>query len=109
WGAALAPGVAALVPEIEVLSASGGRVGGEPPARVHPVAASAPLPFASGAFRGVALASGSDALAEEGARVLGPSGRILVEGAPPGVAGRLEALGLRLLLDSEGAVVAERR
>jgi hypothetical protein len=41
-------------------------------------------------------------------RLVAPGGRLVVEGAPAGVAEGLAAAGLRVLLDQEGWLVAER-
>jgi uncharacterized protein YbaR (Trm112 family) len=70
-------------------------------------AAPASLPFASRSLRGVALAGAvPDAVLREAVRVVAPTGRLVIEGAAPGAAGRLATLGLSPLVDQEGVVVA---
>ena len=108
-GAELAEALASLVPELEVVAATGGPAGGEERSGVNRVAGSHPLPFADGSVRGVALPGSSPAgLLEEAVRVLAASGRLLVEGAPAGTTALLERQGLTVLLEQEGTVLAER-
>lgn len=109
-GAALAPAVAALVPEVEVV-AFGPRAGaGEEAPGVSRVAGGPALPFRARSFHGVALTGGADdALLAEGLRVLVAGSRLLVEGAAPGTAERLGGMGAEVLLEQEGVVVARAR
>jgi uncharacterized protein YbaR (Trm112 family) len=108
-GAELAGEVAALVPGAEVVDLSGAPAEGEERPGVNRVAAGMPFPFASGSLGGVALTGRPDpVLVDEGARVVAPGGRMVVEGAPEGAAGLLQGRGLRLLLEQEGTLVAER-
>ena len=110
-GAALAPAIAALVPELEVVALQLPHLQEEVPApdegRVSRVAAGAALPFRSRTLRGVAMDGGAEVppLAEA-VRVLQPGGRLVVERAPAGTAERVAALGARVMLDQEGTVVA---
>jgi uncharacterized protein YbaR (Trm112 family) len=65
------------------------------------------LPFRTGSQRGVALSGpGAGGLIDEAARVLQPGGRLVLDPAPEGAARRLEALGMELLLEQDGVVVA---
>jgi hypothetical protein len=58
----------------------------------------------------VALTGGAgDALLIEALRVLAAGSRLLVEGAAPGTAERLGAMGAEVLLEQEGVVVARAR
>jgi uncharacterized protein YbaR (Trm112 family) len=107
-GADLADALAALVPGVEVVHAVGRPGGGEGEAGLSRVVAGAPLPFAPGSLRGVALGPAAAGLVEDGVRLLAPGGRLAVEGAPAGAAEVLAAAGLRVLLDQEGWLVAER-
>lgn len=107
-GADLAKGIASLVEGVEVVTLSAALRGGEEEDGVNRVAGGAPLPFAPGSLRGVALTGGAAGLLDEAVRVLAAPGRLLVEGAPGGTAARLEERGLRVLLEQEGIVVAER-
>lgn len=108
-GADLAEEVAALAPEVEVVVLSGAPTGGEERSGVNRIAGGAALPFAPGSFRGVAFPgpAGPGAL-DEAARVLAAPGRIVLEEAPADAAGRLAGHGLRVLLEEEGVLVAER-
>ncbi|HEV2735526.1 MAG TPA: hypothetical protein VGV85_11850, partial [Longimicrobiaceae bacterium] len=107
-GADLADALAALVPGVEVVHAAGRPGSGEAAGRLSRVVAGAPLPFAPGSLRGVALGREAAGLLEEAVRLLAPGGRLVVEGAPAGAAEGLAAGGLRVLLDQEGWLVAER-
>lgn len=107
-GADLANALAILVPGVEVVHVAGAPGGGEGEGRLSRVLAGAPLPFAPGSLRGVALGRPAAGLADEGVRLLAPVGRLVVEGAPPGAAGAFAAGGVRVLLDQEGWLVAER-
>lgn len=106
-GANLAPAVAALVPEVEVVA-----LGSPPPESaagpgVSRVAAGAGLPFRDRGVRGVALTGGAGGeRLREALRVTLPGGRIVVDPAGPETAERLRAAGAELLLEQEGIVVA---
>lgn len=107
-GAALAGGVAALVPELEVVALTGapGDPGGLPGV-TRMVGAMAPLPFRAGKLRGVAFTGGADGAAlTEGLRVLQPGARLVVENAAPGTGEALAGLGAQVILEQEGTVVA---
>jgi uncharacterized protein YbaR (Trm112 family) len=68
------------------------------------------LPFFSGSLRAVLLSGRTeDRILEESVRVLIPGGRVVVLDAPPGAGGRLEAAGIRIVLEQEGVLVGERR
>jgi len=73
---------------------------------VSPMRVGAILPFRSDSLRGVALTGGYGALLEEGARILGPEGHLVLDPAPGGARGRLEAAGLHVLVEEDGVVVA---
>jgi uncharacterized protein YbaR (Trm112 family) len=109
--AAHAAELAALVEGLEVIAV------GEPNAAL-PIVVDAPgvnllgagsrLPLATGRVAGVALTGRcADFLLEEGARVLAPGGRLLLDPAPPDAAARLAAVGLRVVARDATAVVAE--
>lgn len=68
------------------------------------------LPLASARLAGVALTGpAADALLEEGIRVLGPLGRLVLEPAPPDATARLAAAGLRVLAQDADTIVAVGR
>ncbi|HEX2093775.1 MAG TPA: Trm112 family protein [Longimicrobiaceae bacterium] len=106
-GADLAGALSTLVPGIEVIVAAG-EPAGEAREGTSRVVADVPLPFAARSLRGVSLDGGGGAgLLDEGARVLAPGGRLVLEDAPRDASDRLTGAGLRVLLDQEGVVVAE--
>lgn len=104
-GTAHAGALAAMLPELSVVAASTDVVGG---AGVSWLRVGSTIPLRSGSMRGVALTGEWTGLAEEGARLLGPTGRVVLDPAPPGAAERVRALGLRVLLEQDGVVVAGR-
>lgn len=104
-GAALAPTIAALVPEVEILAVDSALASFPEQPGVSRVAAGASLPFASHSLRAVALTGGDERLAEA-LRMLAPGGRIVLDPAAPGGADALRGAGLQILLDEEGVVVA---
>lgn len=67
------------------------------------------LPFRTGLLRGLALTGQWSGLVEEGARVLGKEGRLVLDPAPSDAVERLEAAGLRVVAKEGGVVVAARR
>lgn len=66
------------------------------------------LPIRASGLRGVALTGGWSSLIEEGARLLRPAGRLILEPAPSDAEPRLAASGLAVLLNEAGVVVAGR-
>lgn len=108
-GAVWAPAVAALFEGGEVIVVGEESAGWGEARGVSRLAATGQLPFFARSLRGVALTEGAAGWLEEGARVLAPGGRLLLEGAPADAGPRLEAAGLQLLAEERGAVVAVRR
>lgn len=106
-GAALAPQVAALVPDVEVVALAPAPAPGPEAAGVSRVAAGPGFPFRANTLRGVALAGGADEGAmDEALRVAAAGARLVVDGAPDGAAGFLQERGAKIILDQEGTVVA---
>ena len=106
---ALAAALAARVPQLEVV-ALGVALAGEPERPgVSRLVARPGLPFHTGSLRGAVL-DGDEAapLLEEAARVLAPASRLVFLDAPVGVRERLADAGLRLLLEQEDTLLAER-
>ncbi|MEJ2502015.1 MAG: hypothetical protein P8177_01680 [Gemmatimonadota bacterium] len=101
--AAHAEVLAGVVPDVEVVA-----VDGVPSPRVSSLRVAGVLPFRSGSLRGVARTGERAKLVEEGARVLGPAGRLVVEPAPAGARQRLESAGLRVLAEEGDTVVSGR-
>jgi uncharacterized protein YbaR (Trm112 family) len=107
-----AAGIADLVPGVEVvaanapmLTASSTGDGG-----VSHVRVSGPtLPFGSSRMAGVVLSgAAADEYLEEGLRVLGPLGRLVLEPAPAAAGERIEAAGLHILAHADETLVAGR-
>jgi uncharacterized protein YbaR (Trm112 family) len=111
--AAHAPAVAALLDGLEVIAVGDPRA--DPPssagtvatAGVNPLGIGSRLPLATGRIAGVALTGPLAAmLLEEGARVLHPVGRLLLDPAPPDAERRLAAVRLRIVARDATAAVA---
>lgn len=66
------------------------------------------IPLREGALRGVALTGEWASRLEEGARLVSGAGRLVVEPAPADARERLEAVGMDVLLEQDGVVVAAR-
>lgn len=107
-GARHAAAVSALVPELEVVAVTEAPDGVERAPGVSRVAAGGgALPFRGGALRAAALTGGADdALLREALRALAPGARLVVDPAPTGTGDRVRALGVEVLLEQEGVVVA---
>lgn len=105
--ARLAPGIAELVEGLEVVAVQPELVAWEEQAGVSRMAAGDPLPLATASMRAVALTGpAADALLEDGARVLFPGGRLILDPAPEDVEPRLEALQMKLAARQDDTVVA---
>lgn len=107
-GARHAAAVSALVPELEVVAVTDAPDGAPRAPGVSRVAAGeVALPFRSGVLRAAALTGGAgDALLREALRTLAPGARLVVDPAPPGTGDRIRELGVEVLLEQEGVVVA---
>jgi uncharacterized protein YbaR (Trm112 family) len=107
--AALAPGVVGVVEGIEVVAVDAALAGWPEEAGVSRVAAGDRLPVRSGSMQAVAVTGGVAAgWLEEGARVLSPFGRLVIEPAPGDAEERLRAAGLLVLAREGGTIVAAR-
>lgn len=109
--AAQASALAALLDGLEVIAV------GEPgeegaavsAAGVNPLGIGDRLPLTNARVAGVALTGARmSPLLEEGARVLAPLGRLLLDPAPPDAVDRLRVLGLRIIARDGAAAVAAR-
>lgn len=106
-GAELAPGIAALVPGLQVVAFTARPVAGGAAPGVSRVAGGPAIPFRGGMLRGVALTGGAgEASLGEAIRVLAPGTRLVVDPAPEGAADELRGLGAEVLLEQDGVVVA---
>lgn len=104
-----APDLAERLEDVEVVAISQEGVGREERDGVSRIVARPGLPFFDGVLRGVALhGAREEGLLEEAARVVSPGSRVVVTGAGAEVAGRMEAVGLEILMDEAGVVVGER-
>jgi uncharacterized protein YbaR (Trm112 family) len=107
-GSVHAAALSELVEGVEVVAAGDrGRAVAAGPG-VSPVRVTEVLPLRSGSLRGVALTGSRVSLLEEGARVLGSAGRLVVDPAPAGTRERLEAAGLEVVAEEGDVVVASR-
>lgn len=99
-----------MVPGVEVIAAGSAADLVDPVAgAVSRVLVSSRLPLTSRRIAGVVLSGlAADALLEEGARVLSPTGRLVLEPAPSDARRRLEAAGLRVLAEQAATMVAVR-
>jgi uncharacterized protein YbaR (Trm112 family) len=111
--AGLADGIAGLVEGVDVIAAvpSAQADAAESAAsRVNTIQVGDRLPLVSDRMAGVVLGgAAAAALIEEGARVMAPLGRLVLEGAPPEAEARLEAVGLRVIAREGDLVVAMDR
>lgn len=105
--ATVAPQLAALVPEVEVVELRAERGGGSSPG-VDEVLSERGFPFADGALRGVALQRYGDRQdLAEAMRVVVPGARVVVEDGGSGAEAMLRSMGAEILL-SEGETVVAR-
>lgn len=104
-----APGLAAMIPGLEVVAASdAARTWTERPG-VSRIRVGRTLPFLSRSLRGAALtADAADKLLEEAARSVGALGRLVLLGAPPDAEQRLAPLELSILARQGSTLVAVR-
>ncbi len=99
--------LARILPGVEVVVLDPHQWRGVEQEGVSRLASGSRLPFRSNSFRGVLLSGEtSEVEIREAARVAGPSARVVALGAPGGAVGWLEALGLEILMNDEGVVVA---
>jgi len=106
--AAHAGKIAAELPELEVVAADGdATIAAEP--GVSRIAIANSLPFYSRRFAGVVLSGrAADVLLREGARVLAPGGRLVLEPAPADARERLRDEGVSALAAEGATLVAVR-
>lgn len=105
-GAELAPAVAFLVPDVEIVALTGSLVLGPEPAGVSRVASGPTLPFRTGTLRALALTGGANVPWQDALRVVQPGGRLVVDGAAPELAEAIRGAGVDVLVDQDGVLVA---
>ncbi len=105
--AALAPMLAAVSEELEVVAAAPAAAGQPESPRVSRVRVSGTLPFFDRSLRGVTLSGEAGGpLVEEALRVLHPFGRLVLEDAGADARGRVERAGGRVLAAEGETIVA---
>jgi SAM-dependent methyltransferase len=106
--AAHASAIAAEVPDVDVIAAGGDPDTAEEPG-VNRVAVAESLPFHGGRFAGVVLSGqAARSLLNEGARVLSPGGRLVLEPAPADARELVQRAGLTTLAAEAATLVAVR-
>lgn len=101
--------MADLVEDLEVVAVLPGLAHAAERKGVSRIAADTRLPFYGRRLHGVWLGGdAADALLEEGIRVLGPAGRLVLEPAPADADERLARAGMKVLARREDTVVATR-
>ncbi len=101
--------IAGLGVESEIVAASAEAADLAPGDGVSAVAIAATLPFTASRMRGVWLSgTAADRLLEEGARVLHPLGRLILDPAPADAVERLAAAGLRIAAREGSTFLAVR-
>jgi hypothetical protein len=106
---AQAGALADMIAELEVLTIGAAAVNSDS-AGVNRIYANGPvLPIASGRVAGVALTgTAADALLDDGARIVAPLGRLVLEPVPSDAATRLERHGMRIAAQEDHTAVAVR-
>ena len=100
--------LAGLVGGIEVVAMDPGGMGREEAEGVSRMVATTGIPFFSGSFRGVMISGGvRERDLDEAARVVAPRSRVVVLDGFQGAGEYLKALGLQVLLDKDGVLVAQ--
>jgi uncharacterized protein YbaR (Trm112 family) len=105
-GAELAPALATLVPDVEVVTLTEELLVGKEPSGVSRIAVNPMLPFRTGSLRALAFTGGAEMPWADALRVVAPGGRLVVEGATGNPGAALRELGAEVLLDQDGVVVA---
>jgi len=104
-----APLLATLLENVEIVAAGGGLEAWTEGAGVSRLEVGGRLPIHSRSLRAAVLSGGAaDALLEEGTRVVGPLGRLVLEPPPPDAEERLARHGFRPLARDERTLVAVR-
>lgn len=107
--AAHAGALARMIEDVEVLTIGAAAAADDGPG-INRIYANGPrLPIASGKVAGVALTgAAADALLDDGARAVSPSGRLVLEPVPADAAERLQRHGMRIAVQEKQTAVAVR-
>jgi len=106
--ARFAAGLSELIGGVEVVGLVSDLSGDQESEGVSRMVTQTRIPFFSGSFRGILLSGEvTDRDLDEAARVVVPSGRIVVLDPSPGTSRRVETLGLNVLLRAEGVLVVQ--
>jgi hypothetical protein len=104
-----AAAIADLIEDLEVIAADPALASLDERPGVNRIATGERLPFYSAKLRGVWLDGAlADTLLEEGARVLWPLGRLVLDPAPQDAEERLAAAGMRVLARKDTTLLAAR-
>lgn len=107
--AAHAGALARMMDDVEVLTIGASAAADDAPGINRIYAGGPQLPIASGRVAAAALGGdAADVLLEEGARVVSPLGRLVLEPAPADAAEKLLRHGLRIVAQQDGTAVAVR-
>lgn len=107
--AAHAGALARMIDEVEVLTIGAAAAPGDAPGINRIYAGGPQLPIASGRVAAAALSgAAAGTLLEEGARVVSPLGRLVLEPAPDDAAEKLLRHGMRIVAQQDGTAVAIR-
>jgi uncharacterized protein YbaR (Trm112 family) len=102
-------GLAELIGGVEVVGLEANLMGEEESEGVSRMVAGARIPFFSGSFRGILLSGETkERDLDEAVRVVAPPGRVVVLEGPPEAVRGMEALGLKVLMQEGGALVAQQ-
>jgi uncharacterized protein YbaR (Trm112 family) len=104
-----APAIAGLLDNVEVVAGGDGLEAWVEEQGVSRIEIGAKLPIYSGRLRGAVLSgTAADTLLEEGARTVGPIGRLVLDPPPPDAEERLARNGFRTLARDDRTLVAGR-
>jgi len=107
--ARFAADLANLIGGIEVVGLDSNLMGEQESEGVSRMVSYPGIPFYSGTFRGIVLSGEfGDRDLDEAGRVVAPPGRVVVLDASPETGPRVKALGLKILLQEEGVLVAQK-
>jgi hypothetical protein len=102
-------GLAELIGGVEVVGLESDLIGAQESEGVSRMVSHPRIPFFSSSFMGILLSGKvGDQDLEEAARVVVPSGRVVVIDDSADAGSQMEALGLKVIFQEEGVLVAQR-